>query len=62
MDMRPLLHKDISYVVKKLAKVSNVEIVTNGDVLTPKVLKLYGKQVSFNQYVRRSVPNKNLKK
>ena len=35
----PLLHKDISYIVKKLAKVSNVEIVTNGDVLTPKVLK-----------------------
>tara|TARA_B100001057_G_scaffold499669_1_gene611209 strand:- start:307 stop:1173 length:867 start_codon:yes stop_codon:yes gene_type:complete len=35
----PLLHKDISYIVKKLSKVSNVEVVTNGDVLNPKALK-----------------------
>ena len=35
----PLLHKDIDYIVKKLSKVSSVEIVTNGDVLSAKVLK-----------------------
>ncbi len=35
----PLLHKDIEYIVKKLSKVCNVEIVTNGDVLSPKLLK-----------------------
>jgi len=38
----PLLHKDIEYITQKLSKVSNVEIVTNGDVLTPTMLrKLY---------------------
>lgn len=38
----PLLHKDLEYITEKLSKVSNVEIVTNGDVLTPKILrKLY---------------------
>lgn len=30
----PLLHKDITYIVKKLSNVSTVEIVTNGDVLS----------------------------
>lgn len=35
----PLLHKDIEYITFKLSKVSNVEIVTNGDVLNPKMLK-----------------------
>lgn len=35
----PLLHKDIEYIVKKLSKVCNVEIVTNGDVLSPRLLK-----------------------
>ena len=32
----PLLHKDIGYIVNKLSKVSKVEIITNGDVLSPK--------------------------
>ncbi len=35
----PLLHKDIIYITEKLSKVANVEIVTNGDVLNPKMLK-----------------------
>ena len=35
----PLLHKDIEYITMKLSKLCNVEIVTNGDVLTPKLLK-----------------------
>lgn len=35
----PLLHKDISYIVKKLSEVSNVEIITNGDVLSSKSLQ-----------------------
>ena len=35
----PLLHKNISYIVKKLSNVSNVEVVTNGDVLTSKNLQ-----------------------
>ena len=35
----PLLHKDIGYITQKLSKVSNVEIVTNGDVLNSKMLK-----------------------
>ena len=38
----PLLHKDIEYIVNKLSKVSNVEIVTNGDPLNYKMIeKLY---------------------
>ena len=38
----PLLHKDIEYITNKLSKVSNVEVVTNGDVLSVKMLrKLY---------------------
>ena len=38
----PLLHKDIEYIIQKLSKVANVEVVTNGDVLSPKMLrKLY---------------------
>ena len=43
----PLLHKDISYVVKKLSNVSQVEVVTNGDVLSSKILQeLYISNVS----------------
>tara|TARA_B100000780_G_scaffold30587_1_gene19330 strand:+ start:243 stop:1148 length:906 start_codon:yes stop_codon:yes gene_type:complete len=38
----PLLHKDIEYIVNKLSKVSDVEIVTNGDPLNYKMIeKLY---------------------
>ena len=38
----PLLHKDISYIVKKLSNVSKVEIITNGDVLNLKrLIKLF---------------------
>ncbi len=43
----PLLHNDISYIVKKLSNVSRVEIITNGDVLSPKRLQeLYLNDVS----------------
>lgn len=43
----PLLHKDISYIVKKLSKISRVEIITNGDVLSSKRLQeLYISNVS----------------
>ena len=35
----PMLHKDIDYIVNKLSNVSNVEVVTNGDVLTTKNLQ-----------------------
>ena len=35
----PLLHKDISKITQTLSKVSKVEIVTNGDVLTSKKLQ-----------------------
>ena len=43
----PLLHKDILFIVNKLSEASAVEIVTNGDVLTSKVLKnLYSANVS----------------
>ena len=35
----PLLHKDIEYITQKLSKISNVEVVTNGDVLNSKMLK-----------------------
>ena len=34
----PLLHKDIKYIVKKLSKVADVEIVTNGDPLNHKLI------------------------
>jgi len=34
----PLLHKDILQITKTLSEVSSVEIVTNGDVLTSKIL------------------------
>ena len=38
----PMLHKDIYEIVRKLAEVSFVEIVTNGDTLTKeKIKKLY---------------------
>jgi len=43
----PLLHNDITYIVKKLSNVSRVEIITNGDVLSPKRLQeLYLNDVS----------------
>ena len=43
----PLLHKDIAYIVKKLSNISTVEIITNGDVLSPKNLQeLYISNVS----------------
>ncbi len=35
----PLLHKDILFITKKLSEVASVEIVTNGDVLTSKMLR-----------------------
>ena len=43
----PLLHKEIEYICKKLSKISNVEIVTNGDPLSYKVIqKLYNAGLS----------------
>ena len=43
----PLLHKDISYIIKKLSNVSKVEVITNGDVLSSKRLQeLYISDVS----------------
>ena len=43
----PLLHKDIKYIVDKLSKVASVEVITNGDVLTSKMLQdLYLSKVS----------------
>jgi radical SAM protein with 4Fe4S-binding SPASM domain len=43
----PLLHKDIIYIVEKLSSVSKVEIITNGDVISPKILQeLYISKVS----------------
>ena len=43
----PLLHNDISYIVKKLSNVAKVEVITNGDVLSPKRLQeLYISDVS----------------
>lgn len=35
----PLLHKDINNIVKKLSNVANVEIITNGDVLSAQRLQ-----------------------
>ena len=35
----PLLHKDINYIIEKLSNAGNVEIITNGDVLTSKNLQ-----------------------
>ena len=35
----PLLHKDIEYIVNKLSRVADVEIVTNGDPLNHKMIK-----------------------
>ena len=43
----PLLHKDLPYITKKLAKAGRVEIVTNGDVLTAKkIVELYNSDAS----------------
>ena len=35
----PLLHNDIKYIIQKLSNISNVEIITNGDVLNSKKLQ-----------------------
>ena len=35
----PLLHKDINYIVEKLSRVADVEIITNGDPLSSKKLQ-----------------------
>ena len=35
----PLLHKDIEYIVDKLSRVADIEIVTNGDPLNQKMIK-----------------------
>lgn len=35
----PMLHKNVNQIVKTLAKVSFVEVVTNGDTLTPKKIR-----------------------
>ena len=43
----PMLHKDIYKICKKLSEASFVEIVTNGDTLSSKVIKkLYGSNVN----------------
>jgi len=43
----PMLHKEINIISKKLSEVSFVEIVTNGDTLTPKKIKdLYSNNVN----------------
>ena len=43
----PMLHKDINWIVKKLSEVAQVEIITNGDVVTSKKLQdLYLSNVS----------------
>ena len=43
----PLLHKDILYITQKLSEAASVEIVTNGDALTTKMLKnLYSANAS----------------
>ena len=33
------LHNDIKYIIQKLSNISNVEIITNGDVLNSKKLQ-----------------------
>ena len=45
----PLLHKDINYIVEKLSRVADVEIITNGDPLSSKNFKsfIYLKQAKF---------------
>ena len=53
----PLLHNDISYIVKKLSNVSKVEVITNGDVLSPKKLQeLYGPEQikKFNEMTKKA--------
>ena len=43
----PMLHKDINIICKKLSEVSFVEVVTNGDTLSPKSIKnLYANNVN----------------
>ena len=43
----PLLHKDIEYIINKLSKVADIEIVTNGDPLNYKLLqKIYNANAS----------------
>ena len=43
----PMLHKEVNIICKKLSKVSFVEVVTNGDTLSPKAIKnLYANNVN----------------
>tara|TARA_Y100001970_G_C14231319_1_gene858826 strand:+ start:994 stop:2256 length:1263 start_codon:yes stop_codon:yes gene_type:complete len=43
----PMLHKEVNIICKKLSEVSFVEVVTNGDTLSPKVIKnLYANNVN----------------
>ncbi len=43
----PMLHKDINIICKRLSEVSYVEVVTNGDTLSPKKIKeLYQNNVN----------------
>ena len=43
----PMLHKEVNIICKKLSEVSFVEIVTNGDTLSPKIIKnLYANNVN----------------
>ena len=43
----PMLHKDVNIISKKLSEVSFVEIVTNGDTLSPKKIReLYANNVN----------------
>ena len=41
-------HKEINIICKKLSQVAFVEVVTNGDTLTPKVI--------HNLYANNSIP------
>jgi len=43
----PMLHKEVNIICKKLSEVSFVEVVTNGDTLSPKTIKnLYANNVN----------------
>ena len=43
----PMLHKEVNIICKKLSEVSFVEVVTNGDTLSPKIIKnLYANNVN----------------
>ena len=45
--MKPMLHKEINLISKKLSEAAFVEIVTNGDTLKPKKIReLYANNVN----------------